>query len=504
MQKKTENSISSILRDKYISTSLNDSLKLNTRYPLFSKLGGVGYLRKDIVDYIYNPLFKKAEYSNIGISPPKTLLLYGVSGVGKTFIVNCISQEYKIPIINGGYDSDKEIREVFRRGELNEHSIILFDKIDLLDPENDKKVINQLSKSLDCYEGKSIVIGISEKLLNIPQQLRKFDNEVLIKIPNDEERKEIFIFNAQNVKHTIRDWNVIARMTPGYLPRDFKKLFKITASVVVSKGRGIVSYEDILEGIHDMKKQSRSVTFDNIGSLENVKEELEMSIILPSRYPHKFRKLGILKPSGVLLHGPPGCGKTLLARAVSNMSHCNFISVKGPELISKYVGDSEGALRSLFDKAKQLQPCVVFFDEIDSLCSKRKHNGFENRIVNQILTLLDGLEDRGEVYIIGATNRLSSLDRALLRSGRFDKVIEVPFPDKNGCIDILKKYVINLPLENFDYEDLPLKGFSGADIAGIVKEAGVICLKKNFDLDNPVISKKDFEEAIIKLKNMKN
>ncbi|EOB11746.1 Cell division control protein 48 E, partial [Nosema bombycis CQ1] len=437
------------------------------------------------------------------VFPPSTLLLHGASGVGKSFLINCISQEYKIPIIHGNYESERDIREVFRKAEAKENSILLFDKIDLVNDESDMKIIIQLAECLNNHRSRSIVIATAENPLNIHPSLRHFDNELLIKIPNISERSEILKVLLTKVNHSIVNVENISKITPGLVPRDLKRMIKSAASIAISKGRITLFLEDFEKAIDHMKKVGDTITFDDIGALQSVKDELSMSIILPSRYPDKFKRLGIVKPSGILLHGPPGCGKTLLARAVSNMSHCNFISVKGPELISKYVGDSEKEIRKLFDKAKQLQPCVVFFDEIDSLCSKRKGNEFGNRIVNQILTLLDGLDDRGEVYMIGATNRLNIIDEALLRPGRFDKIIEVPLPIFSESIEIFLKCIRKLPAEQFDPNELNLEGFSGADIAGIVKEAAIFCLKEDFESEEALISKKNFIDSINKHRAMK-
>lgn len=496
----SKNNVSSMLRDKYISTSLHDSLKLSNHITPFSNLGGVCYLKRNFIDFVYNPIFKKHEYDIIGSRPPTTLLFYGASGVGKTFLVHSICQEYKIPVVVGNLENEKEVRETFRKGELNEKSIILLDNLDVLNSEDNLKVINQISECINDHKGKAVIIGICENINKLSSKLKKFDNEILIKIPNINERKEICEKMAENVKCENIDWNEIAKITPGYTPRDLKRLFKNAVTVAVSENRKNLILNDFITAIKSSNKQNSNITFENIGSLESVKEELKMSIIYPSMYPEKFKKLGITKPSGVLLYGPPGCGKTLLARAVSNMSHCNFIGVKGSELVSKYVGDSEKEIRNLFGRAKHLQPCVIFFDEIDSLCQRRNKSDFGVRIVNQILTLLDGIEDRGEVYIIGATNRIDSLDTALLRPGRFDKIINVPLPNNEGCLDILKKITHELPIEEFDFSLLPLQGFSGAEIAGIVKEAGMLCLTNNFENDNAIISKQNFLDAITKYK----
>ncbi|WUR03557.1 transitional endoplasmic reticulum ATPase CDC48-like protein [Vairimorpha necatrix] len=501
---KSQTDINSILRDKMITTSLNNTLKQNDFIPQLSKLGGIEYLKKSVETLIYNPLMKKQEYINLGQSPPMTLLLHGTSGVGKTFLIHSISQEYQIPIIIGNCENEKEIRETFRKGDITDKSIILFDNLDSLNEEDNFKSIKQLSENLNNYRGKSLIVGIVENIVKLPKLIQRFDNELLIKIPNIDERKEMCKFFSEKISHKIDDWSIVAEMTPGCTPRDLKKLFKIAGSATVAENRTFIEISDFEKSIKEIKKQNGHVTFDNIGSLDEVKEELKMSIIYPSKYPEKFQRMGINKPSGVLLYGPPGCGKTLLAKAVSNMSHCNFISVRGPELISKFVGDSEKEIRDLFGRAKQLQPCVIFFDEIDSLCQKRNNNDFCNRIVNQILTLLDGLEDRGDVYLIGATNRIEILDKALLRPGRFDKIIEVPLPSQQGCIDIFKKCVKDIPIEDFDYSSLPLCGLSGAEISGIAKEAALICLKNNFENIDMKITQENVIEAINKYRTSRN
>ncbi|KAG5859732.1 ATPase [Encephalitozoon hellem] len=486
---------SSVLRDKYITSHLNESLKIDHEYPPLHKVGGIKYLLPKITELVYNPLFSKASYDEIGIHPPSTLLLHGVSGVGKTFLVNCISQEYKVPIIKACLDSDKELRESFRKSSLLEKSIILIEDIDMLG-EDDKKVISQLSEYLENHRGKSIVIATARNPAFINESLNKFDNSLLVKIPTVSERRDILVSLADRMKCQEVDWMELAKLMPGFVARDLKRTLKIASTKAVSDGSLTLRMIDLEMALKEMKWKGTEITFDSIGSLEDVKDELNMSIIFPSRFPEKFHKLGITRPSGILLYGPPGCGKTLLVRAVSNMSHCNFLSIKGPELISKYVGDSEKEIRKLFDKAKQLQPCVLFFDEIDSLCGERNGNEFTSRIVNQILTLLDGLDDRGDVYVIGATNRIESIDKAILRPGRFDKILKVPLPSKEGCVDIFKKCTKGIPIEPFDLEELDLEGFSGAEIAGLIRDAAILCLKHNFDAETLVITKENIIEAL--------
>jgi SpoVK/Ycf46/Vps4 family AAA+-type ATPase len=494
---------SAMLRDKYITSSLKDSLKIDPEYPPLEKIGGIGYLLPKIRETIYNPLFSRKTYESIGMAPSNTILLHGASGVGKTFIVNCISQEYKAPIIKTSMENEREVRETFRKSALLDRSIVLIDDIDMYNEDDDRKVIYQLAESLESYRGKALVIATARNLLLLHESLRKFDHTILIRIPTLEDRAEMLQAMSTGLRHGDIDWMEIARATPGFVARDLKRMLRIATTKAVYRGSDALRYSDLELAIKELKSGGDEITFDSIGALEDVKDELNMSIIYPSRFPSKFQKLGINRPSGILLHGPPGCGKTLLARAVSNMSHCNFLSIKGPELISKYVGDSEKEIRKLFDRAKQLQPCVLFFDEIDSLCAKRGSNEFGNRIVNQILTLLDGLSDRGEVYVIGATNRIGSIDKAVMRPGRFDKVVEVPLPSREGCKDIFIKCVKDIPVELFDIDELLLDGLSGADIAGLIREAGILCLRDNFESENLVIGKEHIARALEKARTGK-
>lgn len=495
--------VSSMVRDKYITSHLNDTLKIEHEYPPLGRLGGVRYLVPKIVELVHNPVFCRALYEGMGASPPSTLLIHGVSGVGKTYLINCVSQEYKLPIVKVCLDSDKEVRESFRKASLLDGSIVLVEDIDLLN-DDDRKVVLQLSEQLENHKGRSVVVATARNPVGIHESLNKFDNSVLVRIPTVCEREEMLVQMCEKIRHSEIDWRELARVTPGFVGRDLRRLVRVATTKAVLRGSSSVGMEDFECGVGEMRRRGSDITFENIGSLEEVKSELNMNIIFPSRYPLKFQKLGITRPSGILLHGPPGCGKTLLVRAVSNMSHCNFLSIKGPELISKYVGDSEKEIRRLFDRAKQLQPCVLFFDEIDSLCGERSGNEFSSRIVNQILTLLDGLEERGDVYVIGATNRIDSIDKAVLRPGRFDKVVEVPLPCREGCIDIFRKCSRDIPMESFDVESLELEGLSGAEIAGLIREAAMLCLRDNFESETLVIGREHIAKALCRMRRRPN
>jgi SpoVK/Ycf46/Vps4 family AAA+-type ATPase len=380
--------------------------------------------------------------------------------------------------------------------------IVLLENVDSFGREDDVKIIQQIEECMDELKENIVVLGLCRNICLVDDGLKtygRFDTDIMMRIPNETERLEILKSLVKDIRIDGLDLELIVKKTPGFLGSDLNKLVRTCVNKALERGSSTVTSQDFEDCLAEKKKSNsntEAITFENIGALKRVKEELEMSIIFPLRYPEKFKRIGIRKPSGVLLYGPPGCGKTLLARAVSNMSHCNFISVRGPELIDKYVGESEKNIRKIFEDARHSAPCVIFFDEIDSLCLSRTTNDFSSRVVNQILTLLDGLEDRGEVYVIGATNRIENLDTALLRPGRFDRLIEVPLPSSEERLEIFKTCVKNVPVEPFDLEEMDLGGYSGADISGLVKEASLACLKDNFDNSNLTITKEYFMKVL--------
>lgn len=487
-----------LLRDKYMASQLKKST-LEKIHPDLSEVYGIEYLRDEISSKLYNPLFNYDKFKAMGCTPPKSVLLRGISGVGKTFLINCFCQNYQIPLITNFIESNKDLKDLFSRSKTLEKSLILIENIDYITKEDNMlNLLNELIRKTEWNT--QVVITNTNTIDNL-----NYDNEIFIKIPSLFERRDILYGMLRNIRKDDLDLLQAAQNTPGFVPRDLDKLIKMCCTTAIKRNpaEGILKMDDFVHCINNWKNINTILTFDDIGALNLVKDELTMSILMPSRYPEKFAAFGIKKPSGVLLYGPPGCGKTLIAKAVSNMSYCNFLSIKGPELITKYVGDSEKHLRDLFQKAKNLSPCVLFFDEIDSLCGKRGKNEFGNRIVNQILTLLDGMEDRGEVYLIGATNRLDSLDEALMRPGRFDKVVEVPLPSTTEALEIFKKCISTVPHDPINWETLNFEGFSGADIAGVTKEAALMCLKNNFEVENLKIHPEYFIEAIEKLRRMK-
>jgi SpoVK/Ycf46/Vps4 family AAA+-type ATPase len=519
-------SAADLLREKCMSSQLK-KVALDKVHPNLDELFGMEYLKNDIQSKIHNPLFNFKKYFDLGTIPPKSLLIRGIDGVGKSYLVKCFCQTFQIPLLSNFIESVKDIKELFSKSKSTERSIILIRGVNNILAE--ESLIRQLNESIEVMDWNCLVIITNKESC----ESIFYDNEIFVKIPSIFDRKLIFDGLLKNINSEKLETLKISQNTPGFVPRDIVKLISMCSTRAVSRSLNnssnmscsvpnltampsninpipnpdqscpIITMDDFANCISDWKNITQNITFDDIGALNKVKEELTMSILLPSRYPEKFNNFGITRSSGVLLYGPPGCGKTLIAKAVSNMSHCNFLSIKGPELITKYVGDSEKHLRDLFQKAKNLSPCVLFFDEIDSLCSRRGKNEFGNRIVNQILTLLDGIEDRGEVYLIGATNRIDTLDEALMRPGRFDKIVEVTLPDSEEALEIFGKCVSRVPHEKFNFSNLNFSGLSGADISGIVKEAAIMCLKENFDKENLKISENYFKNSIEKMKNMK-
>ena len=360
--------------------------------------------------------------------------------------------------------------------------------------ENNKKTINIMNIEEE-ENNDNINISESDKTDKNENNLKK--NEILIQDydKNDKRNPEELLTTLDNIDK------------PGLISEDFSQALLTIQPTAKREGFAVVP----------------DVTWDDIGALSELKNELEISLILPIKQPEKFKKFNISAPAGVLLYGPPGCGKTLLAKAVANASQANFIAVKGPELLNKYLGESERAVRSLFSRAKASSPCIIFLDEVDALCPKRGNDSSSQaseRVVNQFLTELDGVESRKEVYIIAATNRPDILDPAMLRPGRLDKLLYVPLPNKNERGSILKSLTRKSPLEkDLDIEKIALdnksEGFTGADLAALVREAGLMAIidgrecigegdfRKALDKITPSLSEKDKVNYEVLRKNLR-
>jgi ribosome biogenesis ATPase len=434
--------------------------------------------------------------------------------------------------------------------------------------EMERRIVAQLLTCMDdlnnynLEESKTvIVIGATNRPDALDSALRRagrFDREISLGIPDEKARMEILKVMTKDMKLAGDfDFKELAKCTPGYVGADLSSLATAAGVIAVNRvfgklaedtqmetsdlqnksesniSRFLNKYKDPLneeqlvhlaiemgDFVEAMKKVQPSakregfatipdVTWSDIGALSSVREELRMSIVEPIKNPELFAKVGIVNPSGVLLYGPPGCGKTLLAKAIANESHCNFLSVKGPELLNKFVGESERGVRQLFARARASEPCVIFFDELDALCPKRgmnSDNSSSERVVNQLLTELDGVEGRKRVYIIAATNRPDIIDRAMLRPGRFDKLVYVQLPDVAERAEILKTLSRKIAMDS----DVSLsqiaekcERFSGADLSALIREAGMSALKRALvdislidDASSLLISSNDFEQAL--------
>lgn len=483
--------------EMYVKEHLKQVNKIETGHPFFSRVKYLQYLKNDTIKYIINPLIHNNSFQIYNLKPKKTIIVSGLKNIGKRFFLKSVCTEHNFSFLDVFIDNKKDIKDCFQKAIDMEPCIIYLNSI-----FNDEKeeLLFEIKRGAEKISDKKIIIAICcENKCFLPENALKLANHSIdLRVPDELERKMILeSFNLKGFEQV--DFDKLSRLTPGHLAIDLYNLCVSAVSESIINGRN-VQFEDFL--IH--LRSNHKISLDDVGALENVKEELQMNIILPLKYPNRFKKLGIDRTSGILLYGPPGCGKTMLAKAIANMLFCNFMSISGPELINKYVGDTEKELRQIFNRAKNQQPCILFFDEIDSLCSKRNDNEFQTRVVNQMLTLLDGIDEKGKVFIIGATNRIQALDRAIIRPGRFDKVIEVPLPCKTERIEIFKKCVEKIKIEDFSIENFELEGFSGADIAGFVREASLIALKNDFENENIVLSEKHFVEAYKNIIERKN
>jgi len=515
-------------------------------------IGDLEEAKEKIREMIELPLKHPELFKHLGIEPPKGVLLYGPPGTGKTLLAKAVANEigaYFIAI-NGPEimskfygESEQRLREVFKEAEENSPAIIFIDEIDSIAPrreevtgEVEKRVVAQLLALMDGLKerGKVIVIGATNRPNAIDPALRRpgrFDREIEIRPPDKRGRKEILQVHTRNMP-LAEDVNLdeIAELTHGYTGADLAALCKEAAmaalrrfirSQKVDLSKPIppeilknlkVTRKDFLEAmkfiqptlLREVFVEVPEVHWDDIGDLEDVKQELREAVEWPLKHPEVFKKMGIRPPKGILLFGPPGCGKTLLAKAVATESEANFISIKGPEVLSKWVGESERAIRVTFRRARQAAPCIIFFDEIDAIAPRRgirsDTTGVTDRIVNQLLTEMDGIERLENVVVIAATNRPDILDPALLRPGRFDRIIYVPPPDVKGRLEIFKVHTKKMPLaEDVNLQKLAelTKGYTGADIEAVCREAAMIALREKFE-PRPV-EMKHFLKALKKI-----
>ncbi len=534
---------------------------IDSSYPriTYDDLGGLRNEVQKIREMVELPMRHPELFEKIGVEAPKGVLLYGPPGTGKTLLAKAVAGETNAhftslsgPEIMGKYygESEQRIREIFKTAEENAPSIIFIDEIDSIAPkreevtgEVEKRIVSQLLTLMDGMKarGKVVVIAATNREDSIDPALRRpgrFDREIEIGIPDEQGRNEILNIHTRGMPIEEKvDLKQIAKTTHGFVGADLEILGKEAAmrslrrvlpeidldqekisSEVLQKIK--VTSEDFRDALKEVRPsalrevqvQIPNVTWDDVGGLDSLKEELREAIEWPLKHKEAIEYVDVETPKGILLYGPPGTGKTLIAKAVAKMTESNFISVKGPELLSKWVGESEKGIREIFRKARQVAPCIIFFDEIDALVPKRTGGSLGSHVtesvVSQILTEIDGLEELHNVLIIGATNRLDIVDEALLRPGRFDRIIKVPMPDTKARENIFKIHTKKKPIaKDVDFAKLVelTKGFSGAEIAGIANRAAITALKryvggKSKNVKEIEISQQDLIDSIKKVR----
>ena len=517
----------------------------------YEDIGGLKDEVKKVREMIEIPLKRPELFEKLGIAPPKGVLMHGPPGTGKTLLAKAVASESDAhfiaingPEIMSKYvgGSEENLREYFEEAEENSPSIIFIDELDAIAPkreetngEVERRTVAQLLTLMDGLKsrGQVVVIGATNRPDSLDPALRRpgrFDREIEIGVPDSEERKEVLEIHTRNMPLAEDvDLEKIANTTHGFVGADLESLCKEAAMRVVRRilpeiqndeeipkevmEKIVVTGDDFKNAqkeiqpsaLREVLVQIPDIKWDDVGGLEDVKQELKEAVEWPLKHPETFQRLGIRPPKGTLLYGIPGTGKTLLAKAVASESEANFISVKGPELLSKWVGESEKGVREVFRKAKQAAPTVIFFDEIDAIASTRSGNdgdsGVTKRVVNQLLTEMDGLEELEDVAIIAATNRPDILDAGLMRPGRFDRHIQVGEPDEDARLSIFEVHTKDMPLaEDVDLKKLAknTEGYVGADIEAVCREAAMLTLRN--DLESKEIPYKYFKEAIDKVK----
>ena len=521
----------------------------------YEDIGGLKDEVKKVREMIEIPLKRPELFDKLGIAPPKGVLMHGPPGTGKTLLAKAVASESDAhfiaingPEIMSKYvgGSEENLREYFEEAEENAPSIIFIDELDAIAPkredtqgETERRTVAQLLTLMDGLKsrGQVVVIGATNRPDSLDQALRRpgrFDRELEIGVPDSEEREEILEIHTRNMPLAEDvDLHKLASTTHGFVGADLESLCKEAAMRVVRRiipeikndeeipeevlKKIVVTNDDFKSALKEIQPsalrevlvQVPNVKWDDVGGLDDVKQELKEAVEWPLKHPEKFEKFGVRPPKGTLLYGVPGTGKTLLAKAVASESEANFISIKGPELLSKWVGESEQGVREVFRKAKQTAPTVIFFDEIDSIASTRSANdsdsGVTKRVVNQLLTEMDGLEELEDVAIIAATNRPDILDAGLMRPGRFDRHIKVDLPNEDARLSIFKVHTEDMPLaDDVSLEKLAKQtdGYVGADIEAVCREAAMLTLRNNLDAEN--VPYKYFKEALEKVKPSNN
>jgi len=517
----------------------------------YEDIGGLKHVVPNIREMIEVPLRHPEVFDRLGVDPPKGILLHGPPGTGKTLLAKAVANESGAHFISvagpeivskwyGG--SEQNLRKIFEEAEKNAPSIIFFDEIDAIAPkreevhgEVERRMVSQLLSSMDglSQRGKVVVIAATNRPNALDPALRRpgrFDREIEIGVPDKFGRKEILQIHTRNMPLQGIDLDTLSEKTYGFVGADLSALAKeaamsslrrvlpdITAlketdnipTEILEKLK--VTTKDFEYGLRMVQPSAMRevlvevprVKWDEVGGLDDVKGALKEAVEWPLSHADSFKRLGISPPKGILMYGPPGCGKTHIVKALANETGTNFISIKGPEMLSKWVGESEKRLRDIFRKARQVAPAIIFFDEIDSMAPRRGMHGgsrVTEQVVSQLLTEMSGVESLDGVVVVAATNRPDIVDPALLRPGRFDKLIYVPAPDYATRNDILKIHTVGVPIKKVDIDELVKKteGYSGADLEALVKEAGLDALRADMDAKEVVM--KNFKAAFKTIK----
>ena len=524
--------------------------ELTTTGVVYEDIGGLKEEIKKVREMIELPLKHPELFEALGIDPPKGVLLYGPPGTGKTLLAKAVANESGAnflsiqgpEIMNKYYgESEAHLRQKFEEAETNSPSIIFIDEIDSIASKRDetqgeveRRVVAQLLTLMDGLQarGQVIVIAATNRPDAIDQALRRpgrFDREIEIGIPDREGRREVLQVHTRGMpikRNKDGHWKELdhfAEITHGFVGADLAALAREAAMSALRRYLPEIDLDepipskllqemevqqgDFKEALKDVEPSAlREVMveipktkWDQVGGLDEVKQKLKETVEWPLTNPEGFARLGITPPRGMVLYGPPGTGKTLIAKAVATESSANFIAIKGPEVMSKWVGESEKKLREVFRKAKQVSPCIIFLDELDALAPARtggSENKVSDRLVDQLLTSMDGLENLEGVIIIGATNRPEIIDPALLRPGRFDRMLLVNEPDEEARKMILEIHTRDMPLRKVNLEEVANKmiGYTGADIEGVVREAAILALRE--DGQAKVVTSKHFDAAL--------
>jgi len=554
----------------------------------YEDIGGIRDEIKKVREMIELPLRHPEIFEKLGIEAPKGVLLYGPPGTGKTLLAKAVANESNAhfisisgpEIMSKFYgESEARLREIFKEAREKAPSIIFVDEIDSIAPkreevtgEVERRVVSQMLSLMDGLEarGKVIVISATNRPNAIDPALRRpgrFDREIEIKVPDKKGRQEILQIHTRNMPLAGEDQELpvkiekVASISHGYVGADLEYLCKEAAMKCLRRllpelnleeekippetlDKLVVNSEDFKKalvevtpsGMREVFIENPDVSWDKVGGLAEVKKELMEAVEWPMKFPGLYDNLGHKMPRGILLHGPSGTGKTLMAKAVATQSEANFVSVRGPELLSKWVGESERGIREIFKRARQSAPCVIFFDEIDSIAPIRGAGGetaVTERVVSQLLTELDGMENMHGVVVLAATNRADMIDPALLRPGRFDKIIQIPLPDKESRKSVIEIHAKDIPLaegaDKVDFDKIAdlTDGLSSADVASIANTA--VSLVVHEHLDNAIpddnlsdeekkkivddiekkaadarVTMKHFEEAVRKVREQKD